>query len=226
MRIKKMCAALTVLFLLTIALPPQALAVSSDADILNYLQTFSKKIITDDGDKFTLRYNLDELTETELSYTIDHIAEVGTTYFEQEVFGDTSELDIQRGFTTIAPLSLESRYVNFPDNGTRKYSNSEYILMTFEKGHTMEYTEDISITVICRNGVVAGIQSFSFNLGSLPSYGTYTVHNMNTDYSSNSAGFSATYTVTKTIYAPVGDFSVPIAEYSAKTSASLLLLRA
>lgn len=225
MRIKKMCAALTALFL-TIVLPMQALAASSDAEILNYLQTFSKEIITDDGDIFTLRYNLDELTETELSYTIDYVAEVGTARFEQEVFGDTSELDIQRGSTTITPFSLESRYVNFPDSGTQKYSNSEYVLMTFEKGHAMEYTEDISITVICRDGVVAGIQSFSFNLGGLPSFGTYTVHNMNTDYSSNSAGFSATYTVTKTIYASVGNYSVPIAEYSAMTSASLLLLRA
>lgn len=89
MRIKKMCAALTALFL-TIVLPMQALAASSDAEILNYLQTFSKEIITDDGDTFTLRYDLDELTETELSYTIDYIAEVGTTRFEQEVFGDTS----------------------------------------------------------------------------------------------------------------------------------------
>lgn len=209
MRIKKMCAALTVLFLLTIALPPQALAVSSDADILNYLQTFSKEIITDDGDNH-LRYNLDELTETgALLHNRSYCQRLEQLTLNQEVFGDTSELDIQRGFTTIAPLSLESRYVNFPDNGTRKYSNSEYILMTFEKGHTMEYTEDISITVICRNGVVTGIQSFSFNLGSLPSYGTYTVHNMNTDYSSNSAGFSATYTVTKTIYAPGRRFFCP-----------------
>ena len=178
MRIKKMFALLIAL-LITFILPMQANAVSSDTEIMNYLQTYSKEIITGTGDTVTLSYDLDQLTEDEIAYIVDYISQVGISRFEEDVFGDTSQIEVQKNSSAIASRSLISKYVDFPYSGTQKYPNSEYVLISLGSGHTMEYTEDIA----------------------------------------------ATYTVTKTIYASVGTISVPIAEYSTMTSASLLLLR-
>ena len=172
-----------------------------------------------------MSYNLDQLTADEIDYIVDYISQVGISHFENEVFGDTSQIGVYRDSST-ASRSLVSKYVTFPYSGTQRYTNSEYVLISLGDGHTMEYTEDIAITVTCSGGLVTGIKTYSFNVGSLPSYGSYTIENMNNSYSSNSAGLSVTYTITKTISAPLGELSFPIAEYSTMTSASLLLLRA
>lgn len=226
MRTLKRTAALFIAFLFTIVLPLNAFATSNESAVLEYLQTFNKEITTDSGDSIVLTYNLDEMTEEEIKYIVSYITTVGIDHFEEEVFGDTSEIQIQKGSTAPIKRAFVSTYVNFPTNGNKKYSNSRYVLISLGSGHTMEYTEDISITVICSGGVVTGIKSFSFNLGSLPSYGSYSIDYMSTNYTSNSAALSATYTITKTIEASVGEISVPIAQYSTKTSASLLLLKA
>lgn len=196
-------------------------------DVLSYLNSYYFDYIDEYGNSNTIHYNIDDLTSDQLDYLVDHISHIGICAFEKETIGDTDGLDKSEEVekNQITSNALISKYVTFPSNGKKTYTNEEYILASFEKGHTMEYTEDISITVQCTNSLVSGIPNFTFKLKNLPSYGSYEIENMHTDYSSNSAGFSITYTVTKTIDVGVGDVSLPIVQYSSLRSASLLLLR-
>lgn len=206
--------------------PADALSskVQSRDAIIEYLDNFCYEYCNADGQKTTLTYNLSSLTSSETKYLLDYIEKIGIKNFERLIIRNAGIPQNKSQLFQPTPRALISKYVVFPENGRQTYTNREYQLVSFEQGHTMECSENISITVLCQNGIVIGVPNFSFNLETSPQ-GSYVVENMHSEYSSNSAGLSVTYTVTKTIEAGVGDFSFPILQYSQLRSAALLLLR-
>ena len=218
---------LVVVFLLpNFLFPVSALSSNTKSrdDILEYLGDFSYEYSNDNGQRTTLTYNLSSLSASEREYLLDYIENVGIEEFEYQMICCAGISQAKSQLSQLTPRALISKYVVFPDSGRQTYTNREYQLISFEKGDTLACTEVFSMTVSCQDGVVTGIPNFSFNLETGPQ-GSYVIENMHSEYSSNSAGLSVTYTVTKTIEVGVSDFSLPILQFSQLRSASLLLLR-
>lgn len=90
-------------------------------------------------------------------------------------------------------------------DGFHSDSMEEYMLVDFGKGGTMEYIAVLKIKVNVKGGKIAEVSSTSFDVKSMPSYGSISNIRIPTYVSSDKmhAGMTVNYDVTKTIEVPI-----------------------
>lgn len=176
-----------------------------------YLQTYKVTRINTEGKKYTIQFAF--TTEKDLEKAAAYIVENGLAAFNAALdIAVANSVKNEPQSTLSQPRSttptVAHAYVS--GNGDHYVSGEAYGLANFETLGQVEYLVNLGYRVTVSGGKFTNLTSISFDIPYLSTGGSWGSTSFPSYCDPGSCGVTANYTITKTIYAGIGDFSVPI----------------